>query len=197
MAAEEILRFALFKEVLKPTRKKKRKLNNGVSAASDSDSDNEDDAPAGGDDEDAAEVAEAEKRMEMPAGAGAGSSPRKGKGRKPLTRRSASKGLSENGEEHATAEANADVAMKPVEDEDEDDELAEPTQGSQGPVAPERSVASPFTSSFRLLPRSLLLKHPLRLLTSLLLLVYLSLFLPPLQTRPFPNPPRPLPLRPC
>jgi DNA replication licensing factor MCM3 len=29
MAAEEILRFALFKEVLKPERRKRRKLNNG------------------------------------------------------------------------------------------------------------------------------------------------------------------------
>ncbi|KAL7421554.1 MCM DNA helicase complex subunit [Cryptotrichosporon argae] len=40
-AAEELLRFALFKEVLKPERRKKRKLNNGI-AASDSDSEEED-----------------------------------------------------------------------------------------------------------------------------------------------------------
>lgn len=44
MAAEEILRFALFKEVLKPERRKKRKLNTGKSKRSDgSDSDDSDD----------------------------------------------------------------------------------------------------------------------------------------------------------
>ena len=43
MAAEEILRFALFKEVLKAPRRKKRKLNNGqvVDAASDEEDDEE------------------------------------------------------------------------------------------------------------------------------------------------------------
>jgi DNA replication licensing factor MCM3 len=35
MAAEEILRFALFKEVLKPEKRKKRKLNTGKSKRSD------------------------------------------------------------------------------------------------------------------------------------------------------------------
>jgi len=44
MAAEEILRFALFKEVLKPEKRKKRKLNTGKSKRSDgSDSDESDD----------------------------------------------------------------------------------------------------------------------------------------------------------
>lgn len=41
MAAEEILRFALFKEVMKPERKKKRKLNNGQGADEDTDEDEE------------------------------------------------------------------------------------------------------------------------------------------------------------
>lgn len=36
MAAEEILRFALFKEVLRPERRKRRKLNNGIHADGDS-----------------------------------------------------------------------------------------------------------------------------------------------------------------
>jgi DNA replication licensing factor MCM3 len=50
MAAEEILRFALFKEVLKPEKRKKRKLNTGKSKRSDgSDSDeSEDDDDADG-----------------------------------------------------------------------------------------------------------------------------------------------------
>ena len=43
MAAEEILRYALFKEVLKPQRKKKRRLNNGqvVEVASDEEDEEE------------------------------------------------------------------------------------------------------------------------------------------------------------
>ena len=43
-AAEEILRFALYKEVLKPERRKKRKLNNGriVTEADESDTDHAD-----------------------------------------------------------------------------------------------------------------------------------------------------------
>jgi hypothetical protein len=47
MAAEEILRFALFKEVLKPERRKKRKLNTGKARGS-NDGDSDDDT----DDED-------------------------------------------------------------------------------------------------------------------------------------------------
>ena len=43
MAAEEILRFALFKEVLKPDRKKRRKLNNGQVIDSPSEADEDDD----------------------------------------------------------------------------------------------------------------------------------------------------------
>lgn len=42
LAAEEILRFALFKEVLKPERRKKRKLNNGQPVDGDASSDEED-----------------------------------------------------------------------------------------------------------------------------------------------------------
>jgi len=146
MAAEEILRFALFKEVLKPARKKKRKLNDGVPAASDSDSDDDDEGGAGGGgDED--EVAEAEKRMEMPSG-GVGSSPRKapakGKGRKPPTaRRSASKEVETGGDEEDNAEATVGQGDVSMVVEDDDEEIAEPlTQGSQGPVAPERFVPS-------------------------------------------------------
>ncbi|KAK8864170.1 hypothetical protein IAR55_001416 [Kwoniella newhampshirensis] len=41
MAAEEILRFALFKEVLKPERRKRRKLNTGQSVEDDSDASSE------------------------------------------------------------------------------------------------------------------------------------------------------------
>lgn len=59
LAAEEILRFALFKEVLKPVKHKKRKLNDGANAGDSDDSDDseEDDTVAGG---------EKGKRMESP-----------------------------------------------------------------------------------------------------------------------------------
>lgn len=54
MAAEELLRFALFKEVLKPERRKRRKLNKGVSAedGSDEEEDEEADGDADGDEDD-------------------------------------------------------------------------------------------------------------------------------------------------
>ncbi|CAE6413749.1 unnamed protein product [Rhizoctonia solani] len=57
MAAEEILKFALFKEVLKPERRKRRKLNTGAAGAG-GQSDEED----GSDDE----MESAPQRMEMP-----------------------------------------------------------------------------------------------------------------------------------
>jgi DNA replication licensing factor MCM3 len=44
MAAEEILRFALFKEVLKPERRKKRKLNNGQADEESDEEEEEDEA---------------------------------------------------------------------------------------------------------------------------------------------------------
>ena len=59
MAAEEILKFALFKEVLKPERRKRRKLNTGAAGAG-----------AGTDDEDGEgtddEAGTPAPRMEMP-----------------------------------------------------------------------------------------------------------------------------------
>ncbi len=60
--AEEILRFALFKEVLRRTRRKKRKLNNGAVDAVDED---EEDGEEGESDEESDEE-EAPKRMETP-----------------------------------------------------------------------------------------------------------------------------------
>jgi DNA replication licensing factor MCM3 len=57
MAAEEILKFALFKEVLKPERRKRRKLNTGAAGAG-----------AQTDDEDASdeEMGTPAPRMEIP-----------------------------------------------------------------------------------------------------------------------------------
>jgi DNA replication licensing factor MCM3 len=57
MAAEEILKFALFKEVLKPERRKRRKLNTGAAGAG-----------AQTDDEDASdeEMGTPVPRMEIP-----------------------------------------------------------------------------------------------------------------------------------
>lgn len=60
--AEEIMRYALFKEVRKPERRKKRKLNHGAGAnAADVESDNSD---SEGDNEN--EGNGASKRMQMP-----------------------------------------------------------------------------------------------------------------------------------
>jgi DNA replication licensing factor MCM3 len=49
--AEEILRFALFKEVLKREKRKKRKLNNGRSSQAVEGSDSEDESDADGEEE--------------------------------------------------------------------------------------------------------------------------------------------------
>jgi len=62
-AAHEILRFALFKEVLRPERRKKRKLNSGMAV----DGSDEEEDGEGSEDE-----AEATKRMDMPNGTGTG-----------------------------------------------------------------------------------------------------------------------------
>ncbi|KAI0662516.1 ATP dependent DNA helicase [Cubamyces menziesii] len=61
--AEEILRFALFKEVLRRTRRKKRKLNNGAVEAMDED---DEDGEAEGDSEESDEEEEAPQRMATP-----------------------------------------------------------------------------------------------------------------------------------
>ena len=136
MAAEEILRFALFKEVLKPTRKSKKRKTDGVPVASDSESSDDDDAPAGGDD-DEADVA---KRMEMPASSTRGSV-------SPVKKSSAAakgKGRGRTPRSRAASAEDEDEEMRPVEvDGGEDDEevaIEEPSQGSQGVVAPERYV---------------------------------------------------------
>lgn len=63
MAAEEIIRFALYKEVLKRQRRKKRKLNGGASAAK---GDEEGSDEETGDEEEDEEVEEPE-RMQAPA----------------------------------------------------------------------------------------------------------------------------------
>lgn len=62
--AEEVLRFALFKEVLRRTRRKKRKLNNGAVEALDED--DEDGEAEGASDEESEEEEEAPQRMATP-----------------------------------------------------------------------------------------------------------------------------------
>ncbi|KAI0823030.1 ATP dependent DNA helicase [Trametes gibbosa] len=62
--AEEVLRFALFKEVLRRTRRKKRKLNNGAVEALDSD--DEGGEAEGASDEESEEEEEAPQRMATP-----------------------------------------------------------------------------------------------------------------------------------
>ncbi|KAI0336153.1 ATP dependent DNA helicase [Cubamyces sp. BRFM 1775] len=61
--AEEILRFALFKEVLRRTRRKKRKLNNGAVEAMDED---DEDGEVEGESDESDEEEEAPQRMETP-----------------------------------------------------------------------------------------------------------------------------------
>ncbi len=53
MAAEEILRFALFKEVMKPEKRKRRKLNNGQNADEEDTDEEEEEEDAAADPEDA------------------------------------------------------------------------------------------------------------------------------------------------
>ena len=76
--AEEILRFALFKEVLRRTHRKKRKLNSGAVGALNDDDEDEDGEEESDDDDDEEEeeaAAAASKRMEMPKGKGKDKSP--------------------------------------------------------------------------------------------------------------------------
>ena len=55
-AAEEVLRFALFKEVLKREKRKKRKLNNGRSSQAVEGSDSEEESDADGEEEEPADA---------------------------------------------------------------------------------------------------------------------------------------------
>ena len=57
MAAEEILQFALFKEVLKRRRRKKRKLNNGAAVGKTGDGEEEESDEASDNEDDVAEQA--------------------------------------------------------------------------------------------------------------------------------------------
>lgn len=72
MAAEEILRFALFKEVLKPERRKKRKLNSGQADDSDESDEGEEEEEEGEEEqvtrEERAKARAKAKRMETPPG---------------------------------------------------------------------------------------------------------------------------------
>ena len=63
-AAEEILRFALYKEVLKRQRRKKRKLNSGGASASGEEEGSDEET---GDEEDDEEDIEGPERMQAPA----------------------------------------------------------------------------------------------------------------------------------
>ena len=72
--AEEILRFALFKEVIRRKHRKKRKLNSGVAGAHEGDED-EDGEESDESDEEEEEEEEAPKRMEMPKGKGKSPTP--------------------------------------------------------------------------------------------------------------------------
>lgn len=71
--AEEILRFALFKEVLRRQHRKKRKLNNGGANPVDDDEEGEEEES----DSDDEEEEEAPQRMEMPKGKGKSPAPAK------------------------------------------------------------------------------------------------------------------------
>ena len=72
--AEEILRFALFKEVLRRQHRKKRKLNNGGANAVDDDEEGEGEEESDSEDE---EEEEAPQRMEMPKPKGKSPAPAK------------------------------------------------------------------------------------------------------------------------
>lgn len=153
-AAEEILRFALFKEVLKPaSKRKKRKLadGTGTEGGSDSDdSDDEDDEPAMRDEEDQQEdVPEPNKRMEMSPTLGSRRSAR-GAGKEPEQYTEADadvRDLLEGVEAPSSTAARAKGKRVVIVEEDEEEDAAmvddsqnTTSQQSQGPVAPERFV---------------------------------------------------------
>lgn len=124
-AAEEILRFALFKEVVKAASKSKRRKMRR--SESDSESEDEDDEQASSDDEDEAE--RGPKRMEMPA------SQRKGGRRQPPRRGAGSRGGSPTASAAGSpasvggAGANANADRMVVDDDEE--ETQEETQDTQ------------------------------------------------------------------
>lgn len=147
MAAEEILRFALFKEVLKADKRKKRKLDRGAAAGSD-DSDSDGDAPEAEEEEGAASP----KRMEMPVKSPA--RPRRGQSSTPRKKTAPGVGTADDDEEEINVDdllmegeefAAANAARQPSATVDEDDlmDADEPApsqvdEASQGVVAPER-----------------------------------------------------------
>ncbi|OCF31031.1 minichromosome maintenance protein 3 [Kwoniella heveanensis BCC8398] len=123
MAAEEILRFALFKEVLKPERRKRRKLNPGQNADDSDATDEEDDEEDGEGDEDISggvttsqreRAREKNRRME-------GGPPRRGGASTPRSA-AASAGPGANGNDEddvdmGEAEASLGLAADETEDE--------------------------------------------------------------------------------
>lgn len=117
IAAEEILRFALFKEVVKPVSKsKRRKLDAGDSSSGEETSEDEDDEE------------EAPRRMEMPK-----------KGRRSPARRTTSAPASDRADSPAAAAlaaAEAEEAMAVDEDEDETQETQSQTQEDAAAAAP-------------------------------------------------------------
>lgn len=138
MAAEEILRFALFKEVMKADKRKKRKLDRGAVAGSD-DSDSDGDAP-----EEEEEGAASPKRMEMPVKSPA--RPRRGQSSTPRKKTAPGVGTADDDEEEINVDdllmegeefAAANAAGQPSATVDEND-LMDADEASQGVVAPER-----------------------------------------------------------
>ncbi|KAM0746745.1 MCM-domain-containing protein [Meredithblackwellia eburnea MCA 4105] len=133
-AAEEILRFALFKEVVKVTKDpKRRKLNGGATAESESDEDDDDEV-----DELNAKV----ERMEMPS---------KPKGRKPPARRGRSESGSPRSSPAATTPAGAAVEEEEEEEEMavDDDETQEDSQ-AQEMLVPRAAAAAADSPAVRL-----------------------------------------------
>lgn len=157
MAAEELLRFALFKEVMKPERRKKRKLNKGTAAggAGDDDSDGDSDVPEDeeGDEAESESAAAKAKRMEMPTNSPAPANGRPRRGTASPQKKGGAPADDDEEEinvDDLLMEADEEAAREAHGDDDQpmgvDDDLppsaghAVEPESSQGVVTPERYV---------------------------------------------------------
>lgn len=162
-AAEEILRFALFKEVLKVAKKKKRKLNDGKAEGEgsdeDDDSSDEDGEEGGGKGE---KKSTRGKRMEMPSTQGSPAPPSAPPTPKPRPKPTARKGkgpastrMAEDDEEEVNVDdliggdgdENEAMTSAPLAsstnaqlDEDDEEEAAPAAEPTPVGIAPERFV---------------------------------------------------------
>jgi DNA replication licensing factor MCM3 len=137
-AAEDILRYALFKDVVKRQRRKKRKLNHGGAPAARRGEDGEDDEEGSDeDDENSEEEAPPPERMAGPVPAGAAAATAKAK----AAGGGAPRGISQDPIWGATADADSQIQQQDVQmDLDPTHPIAVSDDHSSSGINPERYV---------------------------------------------------------